>query len=186
MTAADAISNQTPALAIVGWSGSGKTTLTEQLIAIFKSQGMTVCAVKHDAHRFSIDHPGKDSHRFTAAGADRMVICSPEKLAMVERHSEQPPLAEVLDRFGNDADLVLVEGYKTGDLPKIEVHRPSLGHPLMASESDAYPLILAVACDEPTTTKLPTLPLNQPEEVARFISRELGLPEPADTPPPGL
>lgn len=64
MTAANATSIRSPALAVVGWSGSGKTTLTEALIVIFKDRGLRVCAVKHDAHRFSIDHPGKDSHRF--------------------------------------------------------------------------------------------------------------------------
>jgi len=178
MTATDASSNRTPALAIVGWSGSGKTTLTEALIAIFKGVGLRICAIKHDAHRFSIDHPGKDSHRFTAAGADRMVICSPEKLAVVEQHSEQPSLVAVLERFGGEVDLILVEGYKTGDLPKIEVHRPSLGQPLMASELKTYPGILAVACDEPASTEIPTLPLNRPEDVARFISHLFQLPDP--------
>ena len=64
------------AIAIVGNSGAGKTTLLERLIPALKRKGLRVGAIKHDAHRFDIDHPGKDSHRLTAAGADTMVITS--------------------------------------------------------------------------------------------------------------
>jgi len=71
------------ALAFVAKSGSGKTTLLEKVISRLKDRGYRVGAIKHDAHRFDIDRPGKDSYRLTAAGADTMVISSPEKLALV-------------------------------------------------------------------------------------------------------
>ncbi|MGZ8450454.1 MAG: molybdopterin-guanine dinucleotide biosynthesis protein B, partial [Candidatus Deferrimicrobiaceae bacterium] len=89
---------QIPAVAIVGNSGAGKTTLLERLIPALKGKGYRVGIIKHDAHRFDIDHPGKDSHRFTAAGADTMVITSKEKLAMVKRHTASPPIEELLER----------------------------------------------------------------------------------------
>jgi len=75
-----------------------------------KRKGFRVGAVKHDAHRFDIDHPGKDSHRLTSAGADTMMITSSEKLAMVKRHAASPPIEELLERYFSDMDLVLVEG----------------------------------------------------------------------------
>jgi molybdopterin-guanine dinucleotide biosynthesis protein MobB len=111
------------AIAIVGNSGAGKTTLLERLIPALKGKGLRVGVVKHDAHRFDIDHPGKDSHRLTAAGADTMMITSAEKLAMVKRHAASPPIEELLERYFSDMDLVLVEGFRGSSLPKIEVHR---------------------------------------------------------------
>ena len=111
------------AIAVVGNSGAGKTTLLERLIPALKGKGHRVGVIKHDAHRFDIDHPGKDSHRLTAAGADTMMITSAEKLAMVKRHAASPPIEELLERYFSDMDLVLVEGFRGSSLPKIEVHR---------------------------------------------------------------
>ena len=70
-------------VAFVAKSNTGKTTLLEQVIREIKDRGYKVGAIKHDAHSFDIDHPGKDSHRLTAAGADTMLIISPEKLALI-------------------------------------------------------------------------------------------------------
>ncbi|MDO9229223.1 MAG: molybdopterin-guanine dinucleotide biosynthesis protein B, partial [Syntrophales bacterium] len=71
------------AVSFVAKSGTGKTTLLEKVIARLKERGYRVGVIKHDAHRFDIDHPGKDSHRLTSAGVDTMLLSSPEKLALV-------------------------------------------------------------------------------------------------------
>jgi len=92
----------------------------EKLIRELKNRGYRVGAFKHDAHRFDIDHPGKDSYRFTTAGADTMIITSPDKMAMVKMHSQSPPVEELLDRYFSDVDIVLIEGFKRLNLPKIE------------------------------------------------------------------
>ncbi|MBI5656564.1 MAG: molybdopterin-guanine dinucleotide biosynthesis protein B, partial [Geobacter sp.] len=110
-------------VSFVAKSGTGKTTLLEKVIAELKRRGHRVGAIKHDAHRFDIDHPGKDSHRLTAAGADTMLITSPEKLALIKRHQEQPAIEELLATYCADLDIVLTEGFKRSSLPKIEVHR---------------------------------------------------------------
>src|SRR5512133_2822395 len=81
---------QIKAVSFVAKSGTGKTTLLEKVIAELKGRGYRIGCVKHDAHRFDIDHPGKDSHRLTAAGADTMLISSPEKLAVVKQHAASP------------------------------------------------------------------------------------------------
>ena len=75
------------AVSFVAKSGTGKTTLLEKVIARLKERGYRVGAIKHDTHRFDIDRPGKDSHRLTSAGADTMLISSPEKLALVKKHT---------------------------------------------------------------------------------------------------
>jgi molybdopterin-guanine dinucleotide biosynthesis protein MobB len=158
------------AIAIVGNSGAGKTTLLERLIPALKGKGFRVGVVKHDAHRFDIDHPGKDSHRFTAAGADTMVITSKEKLAMVKRHTASPPVEELLERYFSDMDLVLVEGFRGNSLPKIEVHRKAFRSTLICRGERNDPALAAVASDEPLELDVPILDLNDPGAIAEFVA----------------
>jgi len=158
------------AIAIVGNSGAGKTTLLERLIPALKRKGVRVGVVKHDAHRFDIDHPGKDSHRLTAAGADTMMITSGEKLAMVKRHAASPPIEELLERYFTDMDLVLVEGFRGSSLPKIEVHRKEFRRALICRGERNDPNLAAVASDEPLDLDVPVLDLNDPGAIAEFIA----------------
>ena len=158
------------AIAIVGNSGAGKTTLLERLIPALKRKGVRVGVVKHDAHRFDIDHPGKDSHRLTAAGADTMMITSGEKLAMVKRHAASPPIEELLERYFTDMDLVLIEGFRGSSLPKIEVHRKEFHRALIFRGERNDPNLAAVASDEPLDLDVPVLDLNDPGAIAEFIA----------------
>ena len=158
------------AIAVVGNSGAGKTTLLERLIPALKGKGLRVGVVKHDAHRFDIDHPGKDSHRLTVAGADTMMITSSEKLAMVKRHAASPPIEELLERYFSDMDLVLVEGFRGSSLPKIEVHRKDFRRALICPGERHDPNLAAVASDEPLDLDVPVLHLNDPGAIAEFIA----------------
>ena len=133
-------------------------------------EGFRVGAVKHDAHRFDIDHPGKDSHRLTAAGADTMMITSAEKLAMVKRHAASPPIEELLERYFSDMDLVLVEGFRGSSLPKIEVHRKEFRRALICRGDRNDPGLAAVASDEPLDLDVPVLDLNDAGAIAGFIA----------------
>jgi molybdopterin-guanine dinucleotide biosynthesis protein MobB len=160
---------QIPAVAIVGNSGAGKTTLLERLIPALKQRGLRVGVIKHDAHRFDIDHPGKDSHRLTAAGADTMMITSGEKMAMVKRHAASPPIEELLERYFSEVNLVLVEGFRGSSLPKIEVHRKEFRSALICRGERNDPGLAAVASDEPLDLDVPVLDLNDPVAIARFI-----------------
>ena len=85
-----------PAVAFVARSGTGKTTVVEFLIIELKSRGYRVGALKHDAHRFEIDRPGKDSARFTAAGAEVMALVSEDTVAIVQKPSLPPKLDKIL------------------------------------------------------------------------------------------
>jgi len=157
------------AVSFIARSGTGKTTLVEQVIRILKGRGYRVGALKHDAHRFDIDHPGKDSHRFTAAGADVMLISSPVKLAVVRQYDEAPPIEELLAGYFGGVDIVLTEGFKQSALPKIEVHRAACGNPLLTRGERHDPTLLAVVADVPLELDVPCLDLNDPEGVADFL-----------------
>jgi molybdopterin-guanine dinucleotide biosynthesis protein MobB len=157
------------AVSFVAKSGTGKTTLLEKVIARLKERGYKVGVVKHDAHRFDIDHPGKDSHRLTAAGADTMLISSPEKLALVKKHAASPPIEELLSTYFSDVDIVLTEGFKKSAMPKIELHRRERSATLLCRGEEHDPTLVAVASDERLELDVPVLDLNDAAEVADFI-----------------
>ena len=160
---------QRNAVSFVAKSGTGKTTLLEKVIAELKGRGYRVGIIKHDAHRFDIDHPGKDSHRLTAAGADTMLISSPEKLAMVKRYQAAPPIEELIDTYFQDVDIVLTEGFKQSGMPKVELHRKERSDTLICRGEQHDPTLIAVASDEPLELDVPVLDLNDAKQVADFI-----------------
>lgn len=167
----------TPAVSFVAKSGTGKTTLVIEVIAELKARGFRVGAIKHDAHRFEIDHQGKDSQRMTAAGADTTLISSPAKHAVVVQHAEAPGIEELIARYFGDVDLVLAEGYKLTALPKIEVHRPAHSATMLCRGERHDPTLLAIASDTELDIDVPQLDLNDPPAVADFIVSTLGLAE---------
>lgn len=156
-------------VSFVAKSGTGKTTLLEKVIASLKERGYKIGVIKHDAHRFDIDHPGKDSHRLTAAGADTMLISSPEKLALVKKHAESPPIELLLATYFNDVDIVLTEGFKKSSMPKIEINRQERSATLLCRGEEHDPTLVAVASDAKLELDVPVLDLNDAEAVASFI-----------------
>ncbi|MEJ2479038.1 MAG: molybdopterin-guanine dinucleotide biosynthesis protein B [Acidihalobacter sp.] len=158
-----------PVLGFAAWSGTGKTTLLSRVLPILRQSGLRCALLKHAHHSFDIDHPGKDSYELRKAGADQVLIASRWRWAlMVESETEQdPPLDEMLGRLNpTQADIVLVEGFKHERMPKIELHRPALGRPLLYPDD---PDIIAIASDEPLETPLPRLDLNDAAAIAAFI-----------------
>jgi molybdopterin-guanine dinucleotide biosynthesis protein B/molybdopterin-guanine dinucleotide biosynthesis protein len=161
------------AVSFVAKSGTGKTTLLEKVIAELKNRGYRVGVIKHDAHRFDIDHPGKDSHRLTQAGAETMLISSPDKLAIVKKHQISPPIEELIATYFNDVDLILTEGFKKSGLPKIEVHRRERSATLICRGEEHDPSLLAVASDESLELDVPVLDINNPVQMADFIEKHI-------------
>jgi molybdopterin-guanine dinucleotide biosynthesis protein MobB len=125
-------------------------------------RGYRVGAVKHDAHSFSIDHEGKDSWRLTQAGADTMLITSPEKVAMVKQNpiGQEPPLAETIATYCGDLDILLTEGFKRSSMPKIEVHRRERSDKLLCRGEEHDPTLIAVASDSPLALDVPVYDIN--------------------------
>ena len=132
-------------LGIAGYSGSGKTTLLEKVIPLLKQQGLRISVIKHAHHNFDIDRPGKDSFRHREAGAHEVMIASGHRWALMHelRQEAEPGLEELCARL-SPCDLVLVEGFKSGDFPKLEVWREEPGREPLAP---AWPGIRAIATD---------------------------------------
>lgn len=165
-----------PAVSFVAKSGTGKTTLLEKVIGELTRRGYRVGTIKHDAHRFEIDHEGKDSWRLTRAGASPMLVSSAEKLAMVHPNARgEMTLEEILYRYMTDADLVVTEGYKTGSLPKIEVHRAGRSADLLCATRDGRMIdhrLIAVVSDEELPVPVPLFPLDHPGPVCDFLEAQ--------------
>ena len=164
-----------PAVSFVAKSGTGKTTLLEKVIAELKHRNYRVGAIKHDAHSFNIDHEGKDSYRLTAAGADTTLISSPEKLAIIKKHTAAPPIEALISRYFADVDLVITEGFKLSGLPKIEVNRAARSTTLLCRGEQFDPTLLAVASDSQLDLDVPLLDLNDPGSICDFIEQHFQL-----------
>ena len=121
---------------------------------------------------FDVDQPGKDSHRHRQAGATEVLVSSANRWALMHelRGAEEPTLEQQLARL-SPCDLVLVEGYKTHPIPKLEIWRKDNGKPFL---HPADPHIIAVAADAPVDTVLPVLGLNEHDEIADMILRRNG------------
>lgn len=161
-----------PLLGIAAWSGTGKTTLLEKLLPKLRAQGLKVAVIKHAHHDFDIDTPGKDSHRLREAGAVPMLIASSTRIAMMIEtpDREEADLSALVAMVRpHQPDLILVEGFKSWPLPKLELHRPALGKPLAAG-SDSW--VVAVASD--AALELPAeveqLDLNDIDALAEWVA----------------
>ena len=161
--------NKIPAvLSIVGNSGTGKTTLMEKLIPEFKSRGLKIGTIKHHIHDFEMDKPGKDSWRHKQAGSDVSMISSSDQIGIVMDAVYDHKPDELL-YFFNNVDIVLTEGYKSGDNFKIEIIRSK------RKDLPAKPLctgderLLAVISDFYIDTDVPRFSAEDIEGLAVFI-----------------
>lgn len=169
-----AFDTQVPILGFAAFSGTGKTTLLKKIIPLLRARQLNVGLIKHSHHSFEIDYPGKDSYELRKAGANPVMLSSSRRRAIIMEHPEirEPSLAEELAFFDRTGlDLILVEGFKRELIPKIELHRPALGKPLLFPGDDT---IIAIASDtEPAVTPgIPKLDINDPEQIVRFICQE--------------
>ena len=166
------LSNDIPVLGIAAYSGTGKTTLLKKMLPLFRARGLRVAMIKHAHHSFDTDVPGKDSYELRKAGATQMLVASRHRWALITETGDgttEPRLDELLLRVDRSSvDLILVEGFKAESFPKIELHRPSLGNPLLCTLD---PSIIAIATDAPLAVELriPVLDLGDPAEIVEFI-----------------
>lgn len=152
-----------PAVSIIGWSGVGKTTLVERLVPELRARGLRVGVVKHSSHQHPLHRAGSDTARFEQSGAALVAFATPAGVQLSVRQEPEKALPSLLERFGDMVDLVLVEGWKDGPLPKLEVWREGHG-PLLASTRSE---VLAVVTDAPR------LPEDAPSRLHRFGTAEL-------------
>jgi molybdopterin-guanine dinucleotide biosynthesis protein MobB len=155
-----------PVYSFVAFSNTGKTTLLEKLIPELRRRGFRIAVVKHDAHEFDIDHEGKDSWRFTRAGAEVTAVASTTKAVIMENRFI--PIEEIIDRI-RDVDIILTEGYKHGPWPKIALQRGGNGKPLPLPPEEC----LAVMTDVPVEANTPCLGLDDIERLADIIEWDM-------------
>lgn len=156
-----------PVVGFAAFSGTGKTTLIEKILIKLKNEGYRVAVIKHDAHRFEIDKEGKDSWRFSQAGADITLISSAEKTAIIE-HRERT-FEQNLSMI-HDVDLILVEGYKQEAIPKIGICRKMTGKGL-PGPMEQY---IAIVTDDDALEKnapIPSFGLDDIEGITAFIKK---------------
>lgn len=156
-----------PVVSFVGKSNAGKTTLLEKIIPVLKQKGYRVAVVKHHVHEFDLDRPGKDTWRHAQAGADTVVIAAPAKLAMIKRLERELSLDEVVAMI-TGVDLIITEGYKRGDKPKIEVFRSAVCDGLLCCADDK---LIAVASDVKLERGVPCFDLDDAAGIAGFIEK---------------
>lgn len=163
-----------PVVGIAGWKKSGKTTLTVRLVEEFTRRGLRVATVKHAHHNFSIDEGETDSARHRRAGAGQVVVVSEKRWALVTELGDdaEPDFAAVIAKLA-PCDLIIVEGYKTALIPKIEARRTTSFSrtPLAAAD----PHVFAIATDHAVSDAgaLPVFALDDITALADLIAEHV-------------
>ena len=155
-------------IGLAGWSGSGKTTLIKKLIPCLIARGMRVSTLKHAHHGFDLDQPGKDSFFHRAAGATEVIISSAKRWAILHELRDAPEwdLGALVAKM-SPVDLVLVEGFKRDEFPKLEIHRAANGKPLIHPDD---PHIIGIASDvDLQGVKIPVIDLDDIEAIADLL-----------------
>jgi molybdopterin-guanine dinucleotide biosynthesis protein B len=158
-------------IGLAGWSGAGKTTLVEKLIPELVSRGLRVSTIKHAHHNFDVDEPGKDSWVHRQAGASEVLVASTARFALIHELRGAPELSlpELLGKL-SPVDLVIVEGFKRGPHPKIEIWRAANGKPFL-HPGDAT--IRVIAADEKLTgLPIPVIDLDAVSAIADVVMAE--------------
>ena len=151
-----------PMIVFAGWSGSGKTTFIEKLLPELTGRGLKIAVLKHDGHGFQMDKPGKDTYRFAAAGSSYTGIIGPDRWALLG--TGEISLQELRQKLP-PVDLIIAEGFKFCELPKIEVHRRATGKPFVTRDHT----LLAAVTDEPLDTGRPELGLEDIKACADLL-----------------
>ncbi|MCL5072296.1 MAG: molybdopterin-guanine dinucleotide biosynthesis protein B [Actinobacteria bacterium] len=159
-------------ISISGKSGSGKTTLLKKIIPILKKKGYKVGAIKHTHHDFEIDKRGKDSWVYRKAGAESVVITSKDRMAFVRELNNEVPAKEIIYQLFNDVDIILMEGYKKEDFPRIEVIGKNSKEEINKTFLNSSFLLMIVS-EEPLDTFVPVYNPNKANKIADFIEEKM-------------
>jgi len=108
-------------ISIIGYSGSGKTILVAKLVSELKRRKYKIGTIKHASHGFNMDKKGKDSWLHREAGADAVMVATSGKIVIIK--DEPRDRLDHLESYFHDMDLIITEGFKHEDRPKIEVYR---------------------------------------------------------------
>jgi molybdopterin-guanine dinucleotide biosynthesis protein MobB len=164
-----------PAVSIVGRKNSGKTTLIEGVVAELKRRGYRIGTIKHSAHELKledIDHEGKDTYRHQLSGAEVVILSGPNRLMLTREVMDYLSIDELRRIYLSGLDLILIEGYKKEDKPKIEVFRQEIGGEeglLCSREKDN---LIAIVSNRKFDLGIPCFGLNDYSGIADFLEKE--------------
>jgi molybdopterin-guanine dinucleotide biosynthesis protein B len=151
-----------------GFSNTGKTTLISNLIPFFTKKGLKVATLKHAGHGFDMDRPGKDTHKHKSAGASSVMVVGPDTMALIRDMEKKPQVPDMVGTYLADADIVLVEGFKSQGHPKVEV----LGDDPAARPRLTVDLgLVAVVGDQEIEAGVPVFSPSNPGGLAQWIEK---------------
>jgi molybdopterin-guanine dinucleotide biosynthesis protein B len=161
-----------PILCFVGCSDCGKTTLLEKIIPLLKNKGYKIGAIKNDTHGFNVDREGKDSYRLKQAGATSVIISGPNQFALISDNDKFLTLEDFIFLMGDKVDIILTEGFKSSNKPKIELFLDSVSTDILCKND---PFLVGVATNNVDKVKniinKPVFDMNEPKEIADFIEQ---------------
>ena len=155
-------------VSIIGKSGSGKTTLIEKLVPELRRRGYRIGTIKHTVHEVDLDIRGKDSWRHKAAGAQTVLLAAPHGVSLVKEM--QGYELDDLESYFDDIDLIITEGFKQGNRPKIEIFRTAVHRePLFSGEPD----FIAMVTDSAVERDIPVFGLEDIAGIADLIEEDV-------------
>lgn len=154
-----------PVISVVGYANSGKTTVLIEIIKELKSRGYRVATIKHHGGDFDMDHEGKDTYSHMQAGANTTVLSSPSKFAIVSKVDREKPLDELI-KLITDVDIIITEGYKGENKPKIEVFRKANNKERVKGIEGS---LVALINDAQITTTVPSFTFKDIKTIVDFI-----------------
>ncbi len=158
---------------VVGKSESGKTTLVEKLISELAQRGFKIGVIKHTHHGFDVDQKGRDSWRHKKAGAKTVIASAPGQIMMIKDDPESESI-RTLEKYFEGLDLVIGEGFKTKNRPKIEIFREEI-HKTPVCKGDKY--LVAFVSDSEMDLEVPRFKTDAIREISDFIIKKFIPPE---------
>jgi len=157
-----------PLVAISGYPGTGKTILIEKLVAELKGRGYQVATIKHTHH--TLGDPGKDTERHLGSGATASLLVADERMVLAKPTTHPPSIKEMTRLLRNDYDLIICEGFKDSNLPKIALVRN-------AEELHGMSCVIGIIADTPLSQNAPCFSRDNIIPIADLLEQEYILPQ---------
>ena len=156
-------------IGITGAKDVGKTYYASLIIKLLVEKGYNVGSIKHAHRDFDIDKPGTDSFKHREAGSSQVIISSAKRWAKINENNNEneKSLNELIQELHN-VDIVVVEGFKKDNHPKIEILSKDL-----KNRNNETKNIIAIISDDLKDTITPVFKENDIENLVEFIIKKI-------------
>ena len=156
-------------IGITGWKDVGKTYYASVIIKLLVKRGYQVGSIKHAHHDFDIDKPGTDSFKHREAGSNQVIISSSKRWAKItENKNENEKSLDELNQELQNVDVIVVEGFKKDNHPKIEILSKDLKNRNKETKN-----VIAIVSDDFKDTITPVYKENDIENLVEFIIKKI-------------